>query len=55
MKLPATTLTGRLMPGGDAVNLVLHRAGVGVDIDAVWSREHKFHEKAVICGWAMWR
>ena len=34
MKLPATTLTRQAMAGGDAVDLVFDRAGVGVDIDA---------------------
>ena len=34
MNWPATTLTGSAMPGRDAVNLVLDRAGIGVDIDA---------------------
>ncbi len=33
MKLLATTETGKLVPLRDAVNLVLHRAGIGVDIN----------------------
>ena len=34
MNWPATTETGRPMAVGDAIDLVLDRAGVGVDVDA---------------------
>src|SRR2546423_605350 len=40
---------GQAMPGRDAINLVLHRAGVGIDIDAGGGLAWR-HRSGLICG-----